>query len=240
MEPKEVFDELKTILVTRLKFDPRRAVDLTLETTLPKGIESSIGLDSLDFIELVDRDRGALRHRDGRVGRPGPSLHVLRHPVSLHRLEDSRRVKPVAVTGLGVVSPFGAGVKAYWEGITGGVSAIRPLTLIDTEGFRCRIGAEVPDSIGGSTRRSRADRFALAAAREALDDAGIGRAERADTALIVGAVGGGMLEAEAWYWQRARGVAGAAAAGTRRVLSRPPTSTSSAASSASADRARPW
>ena len=52
MEPKEVFDELKTILVTRLKFDPRRAVDLTPETTLPKGIESSIGLDSLDFIEL--------------------------------------------------------------------------------------------------------------------------------------------------------------------------------------------
>src|SRR5439155_15545389 len=52
MEPKEVFDELKMILVTRLKFDPRRAVDLTLETTLPKGIESSIGLDSLDFIEL--------------------------------------------------------------------------------------------------------------------------------------------------------------------------------------------
>jgi len=118
-------------------------------------------------------------------------------------------VRPVAVTGLGVVSPFGAGVKAYWEGLTGGVCAIRPLTLIDTEGFRCRIGAEVPDSIGGSARRSRADRFALAAAREALDDAGIGRADRADTALIVGAVGGGMLEAEAWYWQRARGAAAA-------------------------------
>ena len=118
-------------------------------------------------------------------------------------------MRPVAVTGLGVVSPFGAGVKAYWEGLTGGVCAIRPLTLIDTEGFRCRIGAEVPDSIGGSARRSRADRFALAAAREALDDAGIGRADRADTALIVGAVGGGMLEAEAWYWQRARGAAAA-------------------------------
>ena len=118
-------------------------------------------------------------------------------------------MRPVAVTGLGVVSPFGAGVKAYWEGLTGGVCAIRPLTLIDTDGFRCRIGAEVPDSIGGSARRSRADRFALAAAREALDDAGIGRADRADTALIVGAVGGGMLEAEAWYWQRARGAAAA-------------------------------
>jgi len=52
MDPKEVLDELKTILVTRLKFDPRRAADMRLETTLPKGVEGSIGLDSLDFIEL--------------------------------------------------------------------------------------------------------------------------------------------------------------------------------------------
>jgi 3-oxoacyl-[acyl-carrier-protein] synthase II len=113
-------------------------------------------------------------------------------------------VKSVAVTGLGVVSPFGAGVKTFWEGITGGSCAIRPITLIDAEGFRCRIAAEVPAGLAGSGRRSRADRMALAAAREALDDAGIGRAERADAALIVGAVGGGMLETEAWYWQRTR------------------------------------
>ena len=52
MDPKEVLDELRTILVTRLKFDQRRAADMTLETTLPKGVEGSIGLDSLDFIEL--------------------------------------------------------------------------------------------------------------------------------------------------------------------------------------------
>jgi 3-oxoacyl-[acyl-carrier-protein] synthase II len=114
-------------------------------------------------------------------------------------------VKSVAVTGLGVVSPFGGGVKAFWEGISGGSCAIRPITLIDTEGFRCRIAAEVPGEIAGSARRSRADRLALAAAREALDDAGIVRAERTDTALVVGAVGGGMLETEAWYWQSARG-----------------------------------
>jgi 3-oxoacyl-[acyl-carrier-protein] synthase II len=128
-------------------------------------------------------------------------------------------VRPVAVTGLGVVSPFGAGVKAYWEGLSGGVSAIRPITLIDTDGFRCRIGAEVPDSIGGSARRSRADRFALAAAREALDDAGIGRADRADTALIVGAVGGGMLEAEAWHWRRrGRALAAPSSVGALRSI----------------------
>ena len=52
MEPKEVLDELKTILVTRLKFDPRRAAETTIETRLPKGVDGSIGLDSLDFIEL--------------------------------------------------------------------------------------------------------------------------------------------------------------------------------------------
>ena len=52
MEPKEVLDELKTILVSRLKFDPRRAAETTETTALPKGVEGSIGLDSLDFIEM--------------------------------------------------------------------------------------------------------------------------------------------------------------------------------------------
>jgi 3-oxoacyl-[acyl-carrier-protein] synthase II len=114
-------------------------------------------------------------------------------------------VRRIAVTGLGVVSPFGAGVKAYWNGLSAGACAIRPATLVETEGFRCRIAAEVPDGIGGSPRRSRADRFALAAAREALEDAGLSRDERVEAALVVGAVGGGMLETEAWYWERFRG-----------------------------------
>ena len=52
MEPKEILDELRTILVTRLRFEPHRAADVTLGTPLPKGVEGSIGLDSLDFIEL--------------------------------------------------------------------------------------------------------------------------------------------------------------------------------------------
>ena len=52
MEPKEILDELRSILVSRLRFEPRRAADVTLETPLPKGVEGSIGLDSLDFIEL--------------------------------------------------------------------------------------------------------------------------------------------------------------------------------------------
>jgi 3-oxoacyl-[acyl-carrier-protein] synthase II len=111
----------------------------------------------------------------------------------------------VLVTGLGVTSPFGTGVKAYWTGLAGGVCAIRPLTLIDPTGFRCRIAAEVPEIATGSPRRSRADRLALGAAAEALADAGLNALDRADAAVVVGAVGGGMLEAEGWYWARARG-----------------------------------
>ena len=106
----------------------------------------------------------------------------------------------VLVTGLGAVSPFGNGVKAFWSGLSSGTCAIRPVTVIDAAPFRSRIAAEVPDVPGASRRRSRADRLALAAAREAVEDAGLTMDEREDAALIVGAVGGGMLEAEAWYW----------------------------------------
>jgi acyl carrier protein len=52
MEAKEVLDELKAVLVSRLRFEPRRVADVALDTPLPKGIDGSLGLDSLDFIEL--------------------------------------------------------------------------------------------------------------------------------------------------------------------------------------------
>jgi acyl carrier protein len=52
MTQKEILDELKAIIVERLKFDPRRAAEMTADTILPKRIEGSLGLDSLDFIEL--------------------------------------------------------------------------------------------------------------------------------------------------------------------------------------------
>ena len=127
-------------------------------------------------------------------------------------------MRRVVVTGLGAVSPFGAGVKAYWAGLASGTCAIRPLTLFEAEGFRCRVAAEVPEVTNGSPRRSRADRLALGAALEALEDAGLSTADRAATALISGAVGGGMLEAEAWYWARARGERPAPGAALRAML----------------------
>jgi acyl carrier protein len=53
MDTLAVLDQLRAILVERLKFDAHRAAGLTLETPLPKGIDGSLGLDSLDFIEVA-------------------------------------------------------------------------------------------------------------------------------------------------------------------------------------------
>jgi 3-oxoacyl-[acyl-carrier-protein] synthase II len=114
----------------------------------------------------------------------------------------------IVVSGLGVVSPYGAGTKTFWEGIAAGACVIRPITLIETEGFRCRIAAEVPASVitglDASRRRSRADRMALAAAQEAVMDAHLSAEDRAVAALVVAAVGGGMLEGEVWYAEEVR------------------------------------
>ena len=115
----------------------------------------------------------------------------------------------VVVSGLGVVSPYGVGAKTFWAGLATGECTIRPLTVIDTEGFRSRIAAEVPadvlPGIGVSSRRSRADRIALAAAREALAEADLAPRDRAEMGLFVGAVGGGMLEGEEWYCEEKSG-----------------------------------
>ncbi len=52
MTPLDVLEELKTVFVKRLRFKPERAAGIGLETALPKGVEGSLGFDSLDFIEL--------------------------------------------------------------------------------------------------------------------------------------------------------------------------------------------
>ena len=114
----------------------------------------------------------------------------------------------IVVSGLGVVSPYGPGAKTLWAGLASGACAIRPVTLFETEGFRSRLAAEVPAdvmaSLRPSFRRSRADRMALAAACEAAADAALTRKDRARAALVVGAIGGGMLEGEDWYWEESR------------------------------------
>jgi 3-oxoacyl-(acyl-carrier-protein) synthase len=85
----------------------------------------------------------------------------------------------VAITGLGLVTPVGIGVDATWNALGAGASGCAPITLFDASGFSTRIAAEVKGfDASGLDRKlakssNRSHLFALAAAEEAIRDAGI-------------------------------------------------------------------
>ncbi|MFM2435281.1 MAG: hypothetical protein RL063_1262, partial [Pseudomonadota bacterium] len=51
----------------------------------------------------------------------------------------------VVVTGLGVVSPVGIGVKTAWDNIIAGRSGIAQITKFDASAFTTTIAGEVKD-----------------------------------------------------------------------------------------------
>jgi 3-oxoacyl-[acyl-carrier-protein] synthase II len=115
--------------------------------------------------------------------------------------------REVVITGLGVVSPYGRGCDTYWNGLSQGRCVLGPLRLFPTEGFRSHVGGEVSANTVralGVAHRSRANRFVVAAAEEAVCSAVLSSEDLATAAVSIGGAGGGMLEAEAWYLQRYR------------------------------------
>jgi 3-oxoacyl-[acyl-carrier-protein] synthase II len=87
----------------------------------------------------------------------------------------SRRV---AIVGIGMVTALGASRDETWRRMLDGECGIAPATLFDTEGYRCRLSAEVPmrDVDSGLSqlqrrRWSRSDRIGVRAADEAVADA---------------------------------------------------------------------
>ncbi|HEX6340304.1 beta-ketoacyl-[acyl-carrier-protein] synthase family protein [Umezawaea sp.] len=104
----------------------------------------------------------------------------------------------VAVTGLGVVAPGGLGVKAFWELMTSGRTATRPITLFPARGFRSRIAAECdfdPEAAGlvaaEVDRMDRYVQFAVVAAREAWAQAEIDAADPWRVGVSMGSAVGG-------------------------------------------------
>jgi 3-oxoacyl-[acyl-carrier-protein] synthase II len=86
----------------------------------------------------------------------------------------------VVVTGLGIVSPVGNGIKEAWDNLLQGKSGVGPITKFDASALPTRIAAEVKGFNAADwmhpkeTRRS--DTFihyGLAATKMALDDAGL-------------------------------------------------------------------
>jgi 3-oxoacyl-[acyl-carrier-protein] synthase II len=86
----------------------------------------------------------------------------------------------VVITGLGLISPLGADVESSWAGLKAGRSGIGPITRFDPSALETKIAGEVKDfdPLQYLDRKEvrRTDRFAqfsVAAATQALRDAGL-------------------------------------------------------------------
>ncbi|HHZ16482.1 MAG TPA: beta-ketoacyl-ACP synthase II [Peptococcaceae bacterium] len=88
--------------------------------------------------------------------------------------------KRVVVTGMGAVTPLGIGVDAFWQGLLEGRSGIDRVTRIDVSNMPTQVAGEVKDfdpaafmDAKEAKRMDRFTQFAVAAAKMALEDAGI-------------------------------------------------------------------
>lgn len=90
-------------------------------------------------------------------------------------------MKRVVITGIGVISPLGNTVSAFWNKCASGKSGAGPITLFDASRFKTHFACEVkefdPLNYGmerGEVRKyDRFTQFAVAASSQAIADAGI-------------------------------------------------------------------
>jgi 3-oxoacyl-[acyl-carrier-protein] synthase II len=127
----------------------------------------------------------------------------------------------VAITGIGVVSPFGVGRDCFWRHVRAGCSATRAIVDFDASLYPCTVAAPVPavtiddavtigqrapDERGERNGRSDPRRYskssliAVIAAREAWNDAGL-RLNEPGAGVLVGSGAGGIDVAERQYYE---------------------------------------
>src|SRR5829696_4768957 len=112
----------------------------------------------------------------------------------------------IVVTGIGVVSPVGHDAVSTWDAILGGNSGIARITRFDPTGYQTTFAGEVKDfdpvaRLGrkDARRTDRYTHFAVAAALEALERAGLviedGIADRVGVLIGSGMGGAETLDA---------------------------------------------
>jgi 3-oxoacyl-[acyl-carrier-protein] synthase II len=91
-----------------------------------------------------------------------------------------RARRRVVVTGMGAITPLGQDVRTFWEGLVAGRSGIGWMTLCDTTNYPVKVAGEVKDweperfiERRDARRMARFSQFAVAAAGQALADAGL-------------------------------------------------------------------
>ncbi|HEX8559190.1 MAG TPA: beta-ketoacyl-[acyl-carrier-protein] synthase family protein [Pyrinomonadaceae bacterium] len=132
-------------------------------------------------------------------------------------LKNLSRPRRVVITGLGCVTPLGVGREAFWGGLVRGESGVRRIEGFDVSDSPVRIAGQVrgfdwEGELKAKDRRhvARTVPLALAAAREALDDARLQPSdfspeERRAFGVVLGTGGGGLAFTESQYAHYFRG-----------------------------------
>jgi 3-oxoacyl-[acyl-carrier-protein] synthase II len=115
-----------------------------------------------------------------------------------------RAPEPV-ITGIGALTPLGLDAPSTWAGLVSGRSGVGPITQFDASGLAVRIAAEVkgfdPVVLLGKKRAHRSARMsqlAVAAAREAVSDAGLDvGADPERVGVVINSAVGGLPETQA-------------------------------------------
>lgn len=129
---------------------------------------------------------------------------------------DAKGRPRIVVTGMGAMTPLGHSVAETWEGLVHGRSGIGPITQFDATPYPWKLAGEVKDfdpkayiDFKEARRMSRVSQLTVAAAQQAIADAGLpdGKVpdpERGGTAIGVG-VGGIDVAFEQWEVLKAKG-----------------------------------
>lgn len=106
--------------------------------------------------------------------------------------------KRVVVTGMGAITPIGLSVEEFWENVKKGVTGFDFITKFDASEYKCKLAAEVKGFEGknymdfkAAKRMELFSQYAVAASKEALEDAGIDM-EKEDPYRVGVAVGSGI------------------------------------------------
>jgi beta-ketoacyl-acyl-carrier-protein synthase II len=122
--------------------------------------------------------------------------------------EQPRPQRRVVITGLGVVTPNGIGKDSFWQACIAGKSGIKKITRFDARNLPARIAGEVVDfepELCGLTpdeilQMDRGTQFSIAAANQALQDAGLAdtlsEAERIRMGVYIGSTMSNVDEGE--------------------------------------------
>lgn len=89
-------------------------------------------------------------------------------------------MKRVVVTGLGAITPIGVGVDNFWNGLKEGKVGIKSIDRFDVTDYKAKVAGQIDDfnpgdymDVKAAKRMERFCQFAVAAAKEAMEDAGI-------------------------------------------------------------------